>query len=274
MNNHRYKYFNLLLLLIVFSCTENLLWDDEEPGVMITGTVLLDGVDSPENVFIWFKEFDLVVRPDGQGRFTLPLPSLDSPTSGQSISGKIPIYFYVNNYTVDSVMVEFINGQLVSPQPELNDEYELNETIELEKLLNVSLSVNVVDTERVEYRTKISSLVDHVSIKAYGRIDGNELVEFSGFLLVDQSTGIPIFSDIPNHSVVRYIVRSDRSWFTPIVYDEGVLSGDNDYLALPFFVVVQEGIDHIRNRVGLEKETYTANYIHLPFSREGGAVEF
>ena len=65
-----------IFVLCLASCTENPLWEDEETGDVITGTVQLNGVDSPADVFIWLKEFDLTTRPGQDGTFSLPVPSI------------------------------------------------------------------------------------------------------------------------------------------------------------------------------------------------------
>ena len=263
-----------IFVLCLASCTENPLWEDEETGDVITGTVQLNGVDSPADVFIWLKEFDLTTRPGQDGTFSLPVPSIDSPISGQSVSGDYPIYFYVNNYTVDSVLVEFVNGKLVVPQPALDENYALKESIKLKKLLEVSLVAKAASTNTIEFRTKITPLVDNVVIHAAGRIDENELVEFTGFLLVDSNGQFVRLNGEPNHAVVRYMVRSPRAWFAPVMFEGMQFDGkDKDLQAIPYVVVLQSGIDHIRNRLGLEAEDYTSSYLKLPFAHSGGTLE-
>ena len=109
-----YRTFKLLVifnsLLLGVKCTENP-FDNEDKILAnsIMGKVELSDQQSPDNVHVWFKAFNISTRTDENGNFELKLPT-ETKQSGGGLDGIYSLYFYVANYVVLYIYRELIES--------------------------------------------------------------------------------------------------------------------------------------------------------------------
>ncbi len=134
----RALYFNLFFLfLLIWSCTNNPIKSDNNISKnTITGNVELSDGLSPENVYAWFKVFDINTRVDEEGHFELTLPPAGSQAAG-GLSGIYTLFFYMANYKLDSVRIAITNGNLQASSTGVKSSGELVEKVRLAEILSI-----------------------------------------------------------------------------------------------------------------------------------------
>ena len=121
----RTAFFPIIILFSCYSCTSNPLWNDGyKTEENLSGRVVLESLSSETKTFVWLEKFDIHTYTNDQGDFSIVLNDFS-----ENISGSLNLYFFVHNYLLDSVAVNFTNGRLSSNQSNLDNNGTLFETV-------------------------------------------------------------------------------------------------------------------------------------------------
>ncbi len=136
--------FALIICAFAISCTSNPFSDKDKiegGNRVVTGTVELSDLASPENIYVWLEYFDIGTFTDENGNFSLTLPSPQAQPGG-GVTGIYDLYYYVVNYKIVHVEVAINNGEFIFGEASIDKNGKITSKIILDKLLNVSTSVS------------------------------------------------------------------------------------------------------------------------------------
>ena len=145
MKKYGSYFFGFLILFV--ACEENPFFgDDKIPNRSITGHVKLDKVEYyPEGyhggVFVWAEGLGIKTTTDIDGSFKLILPAANDPSTGAIVNGEYTIHFFLGNYRISKVIVEFAAGQIVADDNTITPEGELRKTISMTRLIGMHTTV-------------------------------------------------------------------------------------------------------------------------------------
>ncbi len=139
----------LLMILAGVGCTESPFGSSSVSGGSrsVSGIVNLGDGANPEGAVVFLDGFNLISRTDSDGSFLLTLP----PPGAQGVSGMNGIFglwFYVNNYAVDSASVVIRDGNFCYNAGDINKHGRLYAEKTLGKLVHIKTSIDplVIDT--------------------------------------------------------------------------------------------------------------------------------
>ena len=146
MKNYWSYFFGFLVFFV--ACEENPFFgDDKISNRSITGNVKLDKVEYyPDGyhggVFVWAEGLGIKTTTDIDGSFELILPAANDPSMGAIVNGEYTIHFFLGNYQISKVIVEFAAGQIVSDDNTITPEGELRKTISMTRLMGMHTTVS------------------------------------------------------------------------------------------------------------------------------------
>ncbi len=138
------KKYTLLISIILIGCLENPFSKtniSEDGSRLITGRVIVAGEQDPSGVFVWLEELNLQTWTDSKGEFKIKLPVRSSSTPGGGTTGYMNIYYYISNYGIRKSQVFVFDGAFKYSEADLNESGQIKETIVLEKIVDISISI-------------------------------------------------------------------------------------------------------------------------------------
>ncbi|MBC8185537.1 hypothetical protein H8E88_31000 [candidate division KSB1 bacterium] len=293
------KQFSFLLAIVTFfNCTNNPFDNDEVStrGQKIKGTVALDDNASPNNVYVWLSGVEVGTFTDADGKFDLRLPTSNAQ-SGGGISGHFFLYFYVANYSLDSVSVAIRKGVVQTGQGGINDNGELEKTIRLKKLLNVYISASPTSfpyfTENSsiiqEYcdiytgfeepfvvLVDLTSLSNSLFIKFPNTTTGPASILFLENIKPDQqfTKRIAVSETIINSSLVSQELNKEfRSWIGSFKLEADMLP-PGQYRIIPYFFVQQNIVPQaLMESLYLSNNTPGLDFVNIPMKHNSIILE-
>ena len=277
------KFFKPVLIslgVIVFFCTKNPLFKDKEiTGNAVKGKVALEGRQSAENVFVWLEGYNVGTFTGQNGAFQLDL-STSSQSSG-GMSGQYKLFFYVNNYQLDSASVVLVNGNIQASTGDLDNNGALKQTVLLNKALDIdvevtpaalstsfsdSLHITVTlqaypDSVLITSKIRDALYLAAVFIRQSGNNENIRLVDQGGALY----TKIPIYKEykVPNYK---------RQYFMTIPFDAKEYSAGEGEI-IPYILVTPVNLPAglLRNLTRNYQELNT-DFLNIPIVRSGGVI--
>jgi len=149
------RTLGLFFLLLYFSCTSNPFWDDKETKQLyISGVAIGENNTTVTSVQVWAETLDYLTNTDLNGNFIIPVENTQSFVG--NLSGSVNLYFFINNYKLDSATIFFTDGLFAKSQTDFNNEGELLAPMELRKLFSGTTTlqfseenINIIDTLKV-----------------------------------------------------------------------------------------------------------------------------
>jgi hypothetical protein len=274
------KIYLISSVVIVFFCTENPLFKDKEiKGNAIKGKVSLEGRQSAENVFIWLEGYNLGTFTDQNGAFQLAL-STSSQSSG-GMTGQFRLYFYVNNYQLDSASVVLVNGNIQAAAGDLDKNGTLKQTVLLTKTLDIDVAVTPTvisanfsdslhltvtlqaypDSVLITSKIRDALYLGAVFIKSSGNNQNIRLIDQGGSLY----TKLPIYREykVPNYK---------RQYFMTIPFNAKEYSA-GEVEIIPYLMVtpIKLPAGLLRNFTRNYQELST-DFLNIPIVRNGGTI--
>lgn len=139
-----FSIFIILSSLAAFGCTENPFADDKRSitndGTFVSGQVLLDNESDHSGVYVWIRGPGYNTRTDKNGMFKLQIPK-EGVQPGAAFSGQFTVYFYLSNFTTDSLHLTFLKGALLLPQTDVDSRGNLKKVIKLSSIFSITTEV-------------------------------------------------------------------------------------------------------------------------------------
>ena len=237
--------------IVLISCSENPFFKDENVSdqTTIRGTVVLNKGTSSQNVFVWLQNTDTSTRTDEHGQFNLRIPPANKQEGGK-FNGSYNLYFFMANYSLDSARVLFRNGILVWGEGDLNTKGEINNTITLDKILDIKTKLNTPSISNT-YEGNITGTItlqaskDSVLVKIFQAT--RDTVTTYLFHNVNQSTSaVVIINSFCNEKSEKFvyvkqspITLSILQEWPPIQNGNSVNFAAGSYRIYPFIIVVR-----------------------------------
>ena len=275
MKNKRVSF----LFFILFSCTSNPFWTDSGKNELaLKGHVGAENKVTDVPISIWVKTLDLYSITNEDGSFHIPINSTQSGVG--SISGHVYLYFFIHNYSLDSAVVYFSNGELSRDQTDFSEEGNLLKNIELKRILSGEMKVHTLENEFYAQDTVLVTFEINthlpVEIDRYKFIWKDEYNFNSGLFfrsLTDKSIKVYRFSGTDEYGnniedQLEHISYSMNEVFTWNYYiaTEQLDLANGSYEILPYFLIkhdyLPEGL--IEELGGEPIFTPTEFYLDLP----------
>lgn len=273
---------DVILFFIIFtSCTSNPFWDDPNRTEMkISGQVIAENNVTDVPVSIWLETLDLFTITDSNGNFSIPIAN--SQTVEGNLNGPLKLYFYIHNYTLDSVTIYFTNGLFSREQIDFFDSGKLINSKILKKIMsgNLLLNFNKNILENNDTLKVIVNLNFHndASLESYKYIyhgDGSDFHSGLFFrnilnneIILNQFIGQDSYgNNIKDQLVViDYNKNETVTWIYQINTDSlNIIQGE--YEVLPYILVNQNGLPSgMKDALGGDSLFMRHdNYLDLPF---------
>jgi hypothetical protein len=261
---------------MLLGCTKSPFGDEEINAVnrrTISGQVVFDDGESPEDLFVWLGGTQVSARTDADGNFQISLPPSSGSGTLQS-GGVFDLYFYVANYRLASEQVVIQNNNFVFSQAALNAQGRLIDAKRMFKILQVSTlvfppSVSAAFEGPVDILMTLQATLDSVTVvlpKVVGGLLG-------GIVLRKKDTG-EIFVNVPDVDAdtkqIARIGNESRSWRMVFNLARGFLP-EGSYEVIPYVLIEQENMPaQLLPSLGTNVEQIGAEYLKIPFKRNGG----
>jgi len=260
-------------LSFITNCTSSSVGggDISEGRRQVTGRVLLDNRDPADGAFVWIEGFDVGTFADGNGAFTLELPS----TINADVSGVFMVYFFIANYELRSVELPVRDGEFIFDTDEINSAGALRQEISLTQFLNVRGSVTPATVssssnanQTITFSITIQALVDTATIILPRTTPGF----LSAVFFENSETGeIFLFQGQPvqTEEVItvdrRETIREMDVTFTRLNLPLG------RYEFYPYLLIRHQIVPtELLQSIGQNVLDFGPGYVSLPFVREGG----
>jgi len=263
------------ILSFLISCTENPFSDPPEVGsTQIRGQVLLNNDTDNSGVYVWLEKLGVSAYTNTDGEFLISIPPPASQGGGGGIDGDLFMYFYLANYKLDSVKIEFLNGVPLASKGDLNGEGNVTRFIQLSNLLNVRLSFNNTTISMSSIAkllikiTLTSPQLDPVRV-VVTKLGPQETVPLPAFFIrkVDSEESILRINDIGTYfEFVEFISRKETLIYN---FEVGFSAGElpvGTYEVIPYLKVRDVNPPSgLLKGFGEHIFEYHPDYLNIPF---------
>jgi hypothetical protein len=265
------KYLSIFIFLIFInnSCTDNPFFDDNtaKDTRVISGKVLTESGDAPENIYVWLEQLNISTRTNSQGNFKLELPRTDD-LSGYN--NDLKLYYYVGNYAIQHSNLLVVDGVFEFGKYDINSDGFIKETVYLKKLIDITTTIRP-GTISADYNRTVTVEVNIINL------DTNLLVRnrmtresvLSGFILREINS--------PRTSAKRYdfsSVNYRAYYISEAVTWTGIIGWEPNYLpsgtyeVSPYIFLIQEDIpEELLESFGTDANLFTDAYLKIPFKQ-------
>ncbi|RZP24160.1 hypothetical protein EVA24_03350 [bacterium] len=279
------KNLTTTLLLLLFGCTSNPFWEDKpSKKIKIEGYVFANERVSDASVFVYVDELNVFTYADSSGYFSIDLLNLESEVG--NFSGSVRVFYYLHNYKVVYSTLFITNGRLTGSQTDFDEYGTLIETVILQKLLSLELSINNVwgrsNADSLRFSLTLMSHDEPVSFLSYVNVlaDPRRYVP-SGILLKSNQNDAVYFdendadliqrTDLNSNDILQLEYNVSPNGFSPFVIDDYIsleqqLVQNGSHLILPYVFIIQEDIPHqILSSMGINNvQNISADYFTMP----------
>lgn len=284
MNSDSVRLLSVLLAFFL-NCSENPIFKDEKvSNNSISGRVELDDASKPDCVFVWSRALDLGTRTDETGFFKLQIPP-PYLQPGKGLDGLYALYFYVANYSLDSLEIVMSNGNVQISNEEVNNKGELIKHVKLNKLVEITTSIEPLIITPDFQDTILTTL----TFKAY-----KEDVLIFCDLSIKELKWDPVFwagflVDSKNN-FVKFVKREERGLRTTIfnvgiyptaldnqklmlICDPGMLPS-GEYKIVPDVDIKQNNLPKgLIKSLGENVLSYSSSFLRIPIKINGNAFQ-
>lgn len=269
MMKNVYRLLALTLLsLTVLTCTENSLFNDKIDSTnnrTITGHVYLSGETDHGNISVYLEGFNIETRTEMDGRFEINIPG---NASSQPISGAYKMYFYLDNYSLESANILAVDGQLEYGHADLDTDGRLSKNVDLKKLLDISITlspdtVNTNFTGSVIASMRLDAGVDTIDVRTVQA----KPHQFAGVFLKNITNPEDIRILKTSSRLVDTQVSGSQKWEMIIPWGAVTLP-IGTYEVIPFIKVIHANFPAVLDVVfGVNSGNFTTDFLNIPQRR-------
>ena len=230
----------ILFFICAYSCTSNPFWDDPNKSeITLSGKVVPENIEAGTRVFVWLEGFNVHTQTNEDDEFMITLNDVV-----EDISGPMKIYFFIHNYILDSVTVNFTNSRLSSNQSFFSSSGRLLDTKYLKKIIScnaipniqfndlfeiemplIEYDINMHQSANIDiYRFSFGDSLDYNSGLIFHDISVDTMIfhryatfDDDGLLIQDQT--YPLSLDMNEHLIWTYLINTDQLHLPQGEYD-------------------------------------------------------
>jgi len=264
-----------LVSFLFVGCTSNPFGDDDIGGGTraMSGKVQLNDGSNPEGIYVWLETFNIGTRTDNSGQFKLTLPPPAAQGGGGGIDGAFSLYFYVANYQLATAQAVTRGGEFIFDQGDINAKGELRTTKLLKRMLRIQTQVDPSPVPsnyqfRIGVQVTLQATIDSVTVRLpsvggllntlfFRNIKTGELFKHES--IINAPFGNILIGSSPESRVLTFSLNQIP----------GLTQGD--YEVIPYLLVAHDAVpEELINSIAADAQSFDANYLKLPFRREGG----
>ncbi|RMH63323.1 MAG: hypothetical protein D6677_07505 [Calditrichaeota bacterium] len=262
----------LLWAGILFTCTENSLFDDPvqiPQNLTVEGQVRLSDGTTSEGVYVYLEGFDISTVTDADGRFKLELPNNPRSQPGGGISGAYYIWYYCDDYRPARSLTIVNEGQFQYGKADVDADGRIISTVTLSRLLEVRAyiqpgTISLSAGEPVDVTLTVRNLVDSVQLNAYL---GKRYEPGAFFIRSQQGTYRAMRLDRAKNTLLT--LDSMEIWNLTVPPDSLAFE-PGTYTLIPYVKVRHDLPQELMDRFGRNAANFTEEFLNIP-SRIGRA---
>lgn len=245
MKNILYCLF-LFCFLFSAACTDNPLFGEKnqfQGKSVLTGKVTLEDETDYSDIFVWLRGFKIHTRTKADGSFSLNLPNPKGlPGGALAWNGEYPLYYYVDNFEIDSFMVSILNGEIKQDQLNVDNNGRVRKDAELKKIIQINIYFSKYWLYDIKSRIRVFTEITPYrgtgcTLQYIGKGDGPRA--FFLYNVDHPLTDFEQFSFNDNSQIERYLPFNAQLFQK----DSVVVNLEQGYYkALPYFHVIQPGV--------------------------------
>jgi len=268
----------LVSVFIIFIGCENnpFFGDDKIPDRKITGTVSLQSSDDRSDIYIWLEGTEIITQTDENGDFTMPLPTPGNPGMGSIVTGTYRLYFYLANYRLSFVKIDFLNGEVVEDLSTISKEGELKRIVSLKNILTVHtdlnpISYNLIEDDSITVNVSLTPNTSEVFIHSIVKVYSQYHIVRTGYLIYNDKQELIEKIDIDGSRKKREAVMlPKKEWVAQFPLRKS-LYAKGEYNMIPYMLVDRSDVpQRLEALIGFNYTSFDQNFILYPMKRTGG----
>ena len=264
---------------LIVGCTENPFTNTEtfQSHRTFSGQIQFNQSDTTQmpRAYIWMEALDFGTFSEIGGAFKLSLPS-PSNQPGGGFTGSSNVYFYLANFSLDSIRVVMHKGELIFERGSLNNVGQVEEDIVLNQLFSVDISAEPAFftsgfEDTLDVSVTLSAFADSQAIWTMAATTD----DISSVLLwqVDSTSNDATFlRNLDATEQLRIIGETPVTWHGQFVIAPQLID-IGEYRVLPhLWVDGHRPPDALIRKLGTTFRAYDESFRFLPFLRNGGKL--
>ena len=210
----------------------------------------------------------------------MTIPAPESQGGGSGITDDINLYFYLENYTLDSVRISFLRGVPKVGYADLNDEGNIDHVIRLSKLVDINLSYNTnpinLSLDRTLEVTVTLTTIQTDSVRFIMLAAANFLPRLPAFFIrkIDSEENILILNEIGTYfEFVHFVGRNAPKTFNmPLTFSKDELpAGTYEIIFYTKFRHIEPPPELVQS-LGENIYGYNPDFLSLPYKRTSNII--
>jgi hypothetical protein len=218
---------------------------------------------------VWLEALNIGTYSDAQGNFRLILPSPNAQPGG-GYTGSSNIYFYVANYTIDSMRVVLHSGEFVYDRGVVDENGNITKAITLRQLLRVDVAAepSVISSEfegELSVSTTLTPIDSSLQIAVLG--EKNDDIGCIGLQLTGEGDSYVHLLKRPQVNLQIREIDEQTTWvsrFTISPYELRL----GTYRVRPFLWIKNNlPPASLLTYLGAQPFSFEKSFLNIPFSR-------
>jgi hypothetical protein len=218
---------------------------------------------------VWLEALDIGTYSDAQGNFRMVLPSPSvQPVGG--ITGSSNVYFYVANYTVDSIRVVLHNGEFVYDRGVVDENGRITKIVTLQQLLQLSVEVApAIITSEYEGELSVYATLTPIDTALQINVMGKSRDDIGciGLQLTGVADSYSQVLKLPQATLQTRILREQTVWkFQTVISPYEIRLGK--YRVVPF-LWIKNNLPPLPllAYLGTQPDSFEKSFFNIPFYR-------
>ena len=276
------RLLSIALLIALVDCSSNPFFGDEviEDGLVLSGRITLQEETDYSDIFVWLRGLNVNTKTKADGSFSLQLPNPKSwPGGALAWMGKLPLYFYMDNFVIDSVMISFLNGKLSSEQASITEKGTLKKNRELKKIMHINAliqpaNIKANEDQMIRVNSEIAPLLNEFPIITYLYKSDPKGSDYAlrAFGIFNEEDPIGTFEKYIRQPALKNTFNLTQSFFG---LDSIIVNlPPGNYKAIPLAHLQQPGIPkELFSVIGEEPGQFTKNFLKVPRTFESTTLK-
>lgn len=265
----KYAFLFVSLLFFCSSCTDNPFFDDNsaEDKRILTGKVLLNSGESPENIYVWLEDLNISTRTNAQGDFKIELPRTEELNG---YNNDLKLYYYVGNYKIQWSDLLIVDGEFEFGTYDLDNDGKIKDTIVLVKLIDITTTIlpetmAVDDNESLEVAIRVINLDTNLLVQNLTDREGG----LTGIIIreINSPRTSAMTFEFSSAYYRAFIINEPISYRGLLGWTPNLLPVGSYEVSAYVFLKQEEIPQELLDSFGEEADKFTDAYLKVPFTQ-------